>query len=300
MIEFKNVAKVFDNDFYALKNTDLTIKKGTAFGLLGSNGAGKSTMLRLVSGIYQCEEGEVLVDGEKVFDNPLVKSRIFFINDETIQFGGFTLRKLKNFYKGFYPQFSEEDFEKMRQTIDLPLDKKLNQFSKGMKRQAVVIVALACKTDYLMLDEAFDGLDPAMRIIVKRMLVDAMLDRNLTVIISSHNLREISEICDRVAFVHQGEILFSKSIESVQNEIQKVQVVFKNPVCKEDFGELDIVKFEQTGSIYHIIARGKRKDVENFFKEKNPVVLDIIPLNLEEIFVIEMEARGYGYEKDEQ
>lgn len=300
MIELKNVVKMFDDDFCALNNASLTIEKGTAFGLLGSNGAGKSTMLRLVSGIYKNEKGDVLVDGESVFDNPSVKSKIFFINDETIQFGGYTLRKLKNFYKGFYPRFSEKDFEKLREKVDLPLDKKLNQFSKGMKRQAIVIVGLACHTDYLMLDEAFDGLDPAMRIIVKRMLVDAMIDRDLTVIISSHNLREISEICDTMAFVHHGEILFAKSIESVQNEIQKVQVAFKNPVKKEDFAELDIVKFEQTGSICHIIVRGERDDVESFFKVKNPLVLDIIPLNLEEIFVIEMEARGYGYEEDEE
>ncbi len=300
MIEFKGVSKIFDDDFYALKDTNITIQNGTAFGLLGSNGAGKSTMLRLISGIYQNEKGEVSVDGEKVFDNTLIKSKIFFINDETIQFGGYTLKKLKDFYKGFYPNFSEEDFEKLREKVGLPLDKKLNKFSKGMKRQAVVIIGLACKTDYLLLDEAFDGLDPAMRIVVKRMLVDAMLDRNLTVIISSHNLREIGEICDTVAFVHQGEILFSKSIDSVQNEIQKVQVAFKNPVKKEDFAELDMVKFEQTGSICHIIARGQRDMVENFFRAKNPLILDIIPLNLEEIFIIEMEAKGYGYEENKE
>lgn len=298
MIEFNNVTKIFDDGFCALKDTNIQIQNGTAFGLLGSNGAGKSTMLRLVSGIYKPEKGEVLVDGENVFDNALTKSKIFFINDETIQFGNFTLQKLKNFYKGFYPNFSDEDFENLREKVKLPLDKKLNQFSKGMKRQAVVIVGLACHTDYLMLDEAFDGLDPAMRIIVKRMLVDAMIDRNLTVIISSHNLREISEICDTVSFVHQGEILFSKNIESVQNEIQKVQVVFKNPIKQEDLSDLDIVKFENTGSIYHIIVRGERDDVENYFRVKDPIVLDIIPLNLEEIFVIEMEARGYGYEND--
>ena len=164
MIELKGVVKKFD-DFQVLDSIDLTIPQGTAFGLLGSNGAGKSTILRLLSGIYKQEKGEIYIDGEAVFDNPKVKKRIFFINDETIQFTSFTLEELKNYYKSFFPKFSEELFEKLRSTINLPLKKKLNAFSKGMKRQAVVITALACQTDYLLLDEAFDGLDPTMRII---------------------------------------------------------------------------------------------------------------------------------------
>lgn len=196
MIELKEVTKQFD-DFKVLDKISLTIPKGAAFGLLGSNGAGKSTILRLISGIYSAEEGEVTADNQNIYDNPAIKERIFFINDETIQFTNFTLEELKNYYKSFYPKFSEELFEKLRTTINLPLKKKLNAFSKGMKRQAVVITALACQTDYLLLDEAFDGLDPTMRIIVKRMLVDAMLDRELTTVISSHNLKEINEVCDR-------------------------------------------------------------------------------------------------------
>ena len=212
MIELKGVSKRFDS-FTALDNVDLTIETGTAFGLLGSNGAGKSTILRLLSGIYKQEGGEVLIDGSEVYSRPEVKERVFFINDETVQFGGYTLKSLKNFYKGFYPNFSEEIFEKLRETIKLPLDKKIDTFSKGMKRQAIVIIALACRTDYLLLDEAFDGLDPTMRIIVKRMLVDAMLDRKLTTVISSHNLKEINEVCDSVALIHHGKVLFSRDLD---------------------------------------------------------------------------------------
>jgi len=189
MIEIKGLTKKFDNKFIALDNADLTIPTGTAFGLLGSNGAGKSTILRLISGIYKQEEGTIKIDGEDVFDNVSVKERVFFIDDETVQFSKYTLKSLKDFYKGYYPNFSEELFEKLRAQVNLPMDKRIDRFSKGMKRQAIVIVGLACKTDYLLLDEAFDGLDPTMRIIVKNMLVDAMLDRNLTAIISSHNLK---------------------------------------------------------------------------------------------------------------
>lgn len=293
MIEMKGVTKKFDDDFIALDNIDLTVPKGTAFGLLGSNGAGKSTILRLLSGIYRQESGEVLIDGKKVYDNPKIKSRVFFINDETIQFGSYTLKSLKNLYKGFYPDFSEELFEKLRATVKLPLDKKINTFSKGMKRQAVVIIGLACQPDYLMLDEAFDGLDPTMRIIVKRMLVDAMLDREMTAIISSHNLKEINEVCDTVALLHQGKILFNRDLDSVKGNIHKIQTAFEGTYEKEDFGGLEILHFEKNQSVYNMIIKGSEEEIKEKIIVKNPLLLDVIPLTLEEIFIYEMEVLGY-------
>ncbi len=293
MIELKGVSKRFDS-FTALDNVDLTIETGTAFGLLGSNGAGKSTILRLLSGIYKQEGGEVLIDGSEVYSRPEVKERVFFINDETIQFGGYTLKALKNFYKGFYPNFSEEIFEKLRETIKLPLDKKIDTFSKGMKRQAIVIIALACRTDYLLLDEAFDGLDPTMRIIVKRMLVDAMLDRKLTTVISSHNLKEINEVCDSVALIHHGKVLFSRDLDSVKGNIHKIQAVFPEEYTeKEAFPELDVLHFEKSKSVLYLIVRGSEEEIREKLAGKNPVVLDVIPLSLEEIFIYEMEGMGY-------
>lgn len=303
MIELKEVTKQFD-DFKVLDKISLTIPKGAAFGLLGSNGAGKSTILRLISGIYSAEEGEVTADNQNIYDNPAIKERIFFINDETIQFTNFTLEELKNYYKSFYPKFSEELFEKLRTTINLPLKKKLNAFSKGMKRQAVVITALACQTDYLLLDEAFDGLDPTMRIIVKRMLVDAMLDRELTTVISSHNLKEISEVCDRVALLHQGKIVFARELDSVKGNIHKIQAVFRAAdssmpqyYSKEELSGtgIEILHFEKNQSVYHIIAKGDVEDIKEKLQPKDPVVLDIIPLSLEEIFIYEMEALGYDF-----
>lgn len=293
MIELKGVTKRFDS-FTALDNVDLTVETGTAFGLLGSNGAGKSTILRLLSGIYRQEGGEVLIDGSEVYSRPDVKERVFFINDETIQFGGYTLKALKNFYKGFYPNFSEEIFEKLRETIKLPLDKKIDTFSKGMKRQAIVIIALACRTDYLLLDEAFDGLDPTMRIIVKRMLVDAMLDRKLTTVISSHNLKEINEVCDSVALIHHGKVLFSRDLDSVKGNIHKIQAVFPEEYTeKEAFPELDVLHFEKSKSVLYLIVRGSEEEIREKLAGKNPVVLDVIPLSLEEIFIYEMEGMGY-------
>lgn len=303
MIELKEVTKQFD-DFKVLDKISLTIPKGAAFGLLGSNGAGKSTILRLISGIYSAEEGEVTADNQNIYDNPAIKERIFFINDETIQFTNFTLEELKNYYKSFYPKFSEELFEKLRTTINLPLKKKLNAFSKGMKRQAVVITALACQTDYLLLDEAFDGLDPTMRIIVKRMLVDAMLDRELTTVISSHNLKEINEVCDRVALLHQGKIVFARELDNVKGNIHKIQAVFRAAdssmpqyYSKEELSGtgIEILHFEKNQSVYHIIAKGDVEDIKEKLQPKDPVVLDIIPLSLEEIFIYEMEALGYDF-----
>ena len=292
MIQLTGVTKKF-GDFTALDGVDLMIPKGTSFGLLGSNGAGKSTILRLLSGIYSAESGSVTIDGENVFDNVKVKERVFFINDETIQFGGFTLKDLKNYYKGFYPNFSDELFEELRETVKLPLDKKTERFSKGMKRQAIVITGLACQTDYLLLDEAFDGLDPTMRIIVKRMLVDAMLDRQLTTVISSHNLKEINEVCDSVALLHQGKMLFNRDLDSVKGSIHKVQAAFNEEYTREDFEKYGILHYSRSQSIHYIILEGTEEEIREKLSEKNPIVLDLIPLTLEEIFIYEMEGMGY-------
>ncbi|MCI7232543.1 MAG: ABC transporter ATP-binding protein [Oscillospiraceae bacterium] len=292
MIQLTGVTKKF-GDFTALDGVDLMIPKGTSFGLLGSNGAGKSTILRLLSGIYSAEGGSVTIDGENVFDNVKVKERVFFINDETIQFGGFTLKDLKNYYKGFYPNFSDELFEELRETVKLPLDKKTERFSKGMKRQAIVITGLACQTDYLLLDEAFDGLDPTMRIIVKRMLVDAMLDRQLTTVISSHNLKEINEVCDSVALLHQGKMLFNRDLDSVKGSIHKVQAAFNEEYTREDFEKYGILHYSRSQSIHYIIMEGTEEEIREKLSEKNPIVLDLIPLTLEEIFIYEMEGMGY-------
>lgn len=292
MIELTGVTKKFD-DVPVLNDITLKIESGTAYGLLGSNGAGKSTILRLLSGIYSAEDGTIKIDGEDIYDNPNAKQRVFFINDETVQFGNMTLKELKNYYKGFYPNFSEDIFEKLRKKINLPIDKSMNKFSKGMKRQAVVITGLASCCDYLLLDEAFDGLDPAMRIIVKHMLVDAMLDRNLTTIISSHNLKEINEICDSAALLHNGKIIFDCELDSLHRNIHKIQAVFYAPVKKEDFAELDLLHFEQVQSITYLIVKGDEGKIKECINSKSPTVFDLIPLTLEEIFIYEMEGMGY-------
>lgn len=292
MIELKNVKMCFE-DFNALDGVDLTIEAGTAFGLLGSNGAGKSTILRLLSGVYEAAEGEVLIDGEPAYDNVSAKQKVFFINDETVQFGAMTLTDMRNYYKGFYPNFSDEIFDKLNGIIKLPEKKRIDKFSKGMKRQAIVITGLAACTDYLLLDEAFDGLDPTMRIIVKRMLVDAMLDRKLTVVISSHNLKEINELCDTAALLHQGKLLFNRDLDSVKGSIHKVQAAFDAECTENDFEGLDVLHYERNQSITYLIIRGDEETIRTELEKKQPKVLDLIPLTLEEIFIYEMEGMGY-------
>jgi len=292
MIELKNVKMCFE-DFNALDGVDLKIEAGTAFGLLGSNGAGKSTILRLLSGVYEANDGEVLIDGEPAYNNVSAKQKVFFINDETVQFGTMTLNDMRTYYKGFYPNFSDEIFDKLNAIIKLPEKKRIDKFSKGMKRQAIVITGLAACTDYLLLDEAFDGLDPTMRIIVKRMLVDAMLDRKLTVVISSHNLKEINELCDTAALLHQGKLLFNRDLDSVKGSIHKVQAAFDADSSEKDFEGLDVLHYERNQSITYLIIRGDEETIRAELEKKQPKVLDLIPLTLEEIFIYEMEGMGY-------
>lgn len=294
MIEFENVTKKFGG-FTALDGFSIKIEKGCAYGLLGSNGAGKSTLLRLLAGVYREDGGRITIDGEPVYDNPAIKRRIFFVSDDTAQYQNMTLNEMKRFVKTFYPSYSEEVFLRLWEIIKLPLNEKLSVFSKGMKRQAAVICGLAANPEYLLLDEAFDGLDPTMRLIVKKMLVDAMVDRNTTVIISSHNLKEIEEFCDTVGLLHKGRAVFSRELDSIKGSVHKVQTSFDAEPKAEDFPELEIMQIKTVGSVTSIIAKGSCEEIQAAAAKLNPKFCDILPLSLEEIFIYEMEVLGYDY-----
>lgn len=294
MIKISGLTKTI-NENTILSDINLEIKKGSVFGLLGVNGAGKSTLLRLMCGIYRPDSGEITYGGKPVYENPEIKEKIFFINDETVQFSGMTLNELKNFYKAYYPNFSEELFETLRKNINLPSDKKLSSFSKGMKRQSVVITGIACQTEYLLMDEAFDGLDPAMRVIVKNMIFDAVMDRELTVVISSHNLRELSEICDSAAMLNNNTVAFYRDTDS-DISICKINTAFSEEYTESDFAGLDVVKIERSQSLYTMLIKNSREEIQKALESKNPAFLDIVPLTLEEIFIYEMEANGYNEE----
>lgn len=298
MIKLKNISKSLDNK-EIIKNISFNIEENSSFALVGSNGAGKSTLLRLISGIYQADSGMAEIDGEDVFNNPTAKQKIFFIDDETAQFTTLSLNELKAFYKKFYSKFSDELFNNLCQKLNLPIHKKLYSFSKGMKRQAITIIALSCNTEYLLMDESFDGLDPAMRNVIKTIIFDEMSKRKMTLVISSHNLRELNEVCDKCAMIHNGELISIGSTDSSDPYMFKLQIAFKDGkidgnLLKPQNSTFKIIHISKMMSIYTIIAKGDKEEIENYYKTLNPVLIDFMPLNLEETFIYEMEERNYA------
>lgn len=296
MIKIENITKKFD-DFAALDDFSLEIRKGSAYGLLGTNGAGKSTLLRLLAGVYKPDSGSITIEDKTVYDNIETKQRLILISDETSQFNHMTLKEMRRFYKTFYPKFSDKTFERLHGILGLPLDKKLSTFSKGMKRQAAVICGIASSPDYLFLDEAFDGLDPTMRIAVKQMIIDAMCDSEMTVVLSSHNLNEIEQFCDTVGLINDGKLVFNRELDVLKGIVHKLQCSFDEAPKAEDFPTLNILLIEQKNGLTNIIIRGDADESLNVVKAKNPKFCDLIPLSLEEIFIYEMEALKYDHSK---
>ncbi len=296
MIQVKNVTMHFDS-IVALDSVNLCVPTGSAYGLLGSNGAGKSTLLRLLCGIYRTDNGSILVDGEETFDNVAVKSKLFFVNDETLQFTRYSLRGLARLYKPFYPDFSDALFENLIKVTGLPADRQLSTFSKGMKRQAVILVGIACMTPYLLLDEAFDGIDPSMRLIVKQLLRDSMEHRGLTPIISSHNLKEMSELCSEVALFHKGKILRHINLGQDSQQACRLQLVYDNDFIpsKDSLPSLAILSVHSLGHVHTLTVRGKRADILPVLEQTHPLLIDTLPLELEELFTQELEGEGYDY-----
>lgn len=307
MIEITNASMIFakrglgkadpDTGFKALDNISITIPEGCIYGFLGSNGAGKSTLLRMMCGVYRTEQGSVKIDGEDVFDNPSAKSKIFFVNDETVQFTRFTLDGLAKYYSAYYDTFSYDIFNRLVNQLQLPRNKRMSEFSKGMKRQAVVIIGLSCNTKYLFLDEAFDGLDPAMRKFIKQIIVNELVDRQATMVVSSHNIVEINELCDRAMLIHQGQMIFSDEIDNIKGNFGKIQLARKSgAVTAEELkaAGISVMQYSASGSVIQAVVRGGEDEITEKMKALNCEISEFIPLTLEEVFIYELEARGYG------
>lgn len=307
MIEIRNASMLFTQkgfgkadpkrSFKALDNVSLTIPDGCIYGFLGSNGAGKSTLLRMMCGVYNTPSGSVLIDGEDVFDNPNAKAKLFFVNDETVQYSSFTLDKLADYYASYYDSFSYETYGRLVTMIGLPRNKRMSEFSKGMKRQAVVIIGLSCNTKYLLLDEAFDGLDPAMRKFIKQMIVGELIDRQATMVVSSHNIAEINELCDHAMLIHQGQMIFADEIDNIKSGFGKIQLVRRNsPITQEELANagLSVMKYTSMGSVTQAVVRGTEDVITEKMANLDCEVSEFIPLTLEEIFIYELEGRGYG------
>ncbi len=296
MIEAKNLTKRF-GDIVALDHIDATIKDGSVFGLIGTNGAGKSTFLRLLSGILRPEEGSVTIDGRDVYENTEVKRRFFYIPDDAYFFSNATPDEMMCFYRTVYPQFDKERFVHLTESFELDRKRKINTFSKGMKKQVSVICGVCAGTDYLFCDETFDGLDPVMRQTVKSIFVGDMEERNLTPIIASHNLRELEDICDHVGLLHKGGILLSKDLEEMKLNIHKIQCVLPPGGSIENLKGVEVVRSEERGSLLTLTVRGSREAAEAAINGCEPIFAEIIPLSLEEIFISETEVAGYDIKK---
>lgn len=297
MIEANNLSKSFQ-DYKALEQVNIQIRENTIFGLIGSNGAGKSTFLRLLTGVLKPDEGEVLVDGEKVYNNPGAKSKIFFIPDEHYFFSNGSPIDMARFYRTYYPDFQMEKWKEMMQGFGLEENGRIAQMSKGMKKQVSLLLGICSNTKYLVLDETFDGLDPVMRQGIKSILIKEMDERGLTPIIASHNLREMEDICECVGLLHKGKILLQNDMEGLKAGIHRLQLVAKNQLQLEEIKEhLHPVLCESRGSLYMLTVRGQLEEIQEYMSGQNLVFYETLPLSMEEIFISEMEVKGYDIKK---
>lgn len=298
MIEIKDITKTFGYK-KILNHLHLTIPTGSIFGLIGPNGAGKSTLLYLLNGISKPDNGCILYDGLEVIENPDVKKDILLISDDPYYFPHATIDTMKDFYKNWYPSFNETTYNQFLYIFSLPLHKPIKDFSKGMKRQAMLAIALAIAPKYLLLDEAFDGLDPVMRLTFKRAITSLIENKEMTIIISSHNLRELEDICDYFGILDNGMISTSGDLFETKDNIHKIQIAFKEELNKDRFDHLDLLSFKKQSRVINMVVKGNIEDIKTYLYTLNPLMLEVLPVNLEEIFIYEMERKGYGiYEID--
>lgn len=296
MIEIQTVTKRFD-DITALSDVSATIEEGQVFGLIGTNGAGKSTLLRCICGIYQPEKGQVSIDGDPVYENPAAKAKVFYISDDQYFFNG-TPMDMVRYYQTFYPAFDAARFDKLMTALKLDSGRKINTFSKGMKKQLSVLLGICSRTKYLLCDETFDGLDPVVRQAIKRLFLQEMDGNGMTPIIASHNLRELEDICDHVGLLHKGGILFTKDLEDMKLGIFKLQCVLRSEGELTGIGEhFPILQKEKRGTLYTLTLRGNSEDIRGLMKELAPAFWELLPLTLEEIFISETEVQGYDFKE---
>lgn len=297
MIEVRNVTKKFDK-FVALNNISCKIDEGSIFGLVGSNGAGKSTLLRIICDVFNSDSGEVLIDGEAVRENYEIKKRMVYVPDEPFFLAGANLKRMAALYANMYDGFDMDYFNRLVELFALDPKKKISGFSKGMKRQAAIILGLSVRPRYLFLDETFDGLDPVMKNLVKRILCSEITEREFTAVLTSHSLRELDEVCDQLAFIHEGGLVYEKDAASIKTSLTKVQLAFNYEYDESLFGGLTVVKLIKSGSVATLIVRDERERVEEIINSLNPIICEYLPLKLEEIFACEMEALGYKFDLD--
>lgn len=290
MIEVKNVIKEFDG-FRALDNLSMTVPTGSVYGLVGPNGAGKSTIIRHLTGIYRQDSGEIWVDGVPVFENPEVKSRIAYIPDDIFYFTNASIREMSDFYRSIYPRFDEERFKKLADVFELDPKRQMRRLSKGMQKQAAFWIAVSLRPEILILDEPVDGLDPVMRRQIWSIIMSDVAENGTTVLVSSHNLRELEDVCDRVGIMNKGKIMIEHSLNELQENIVKIQLALPDGEALPE--GLDILHKSCTGRLQSLILHGTQEEVTQKLKSANPLFIDAVPLTLEEIFIYELGGADY-------
>ena len=294
MIKITNVSKAFGKKS-VLENLNCTIKTNSIYGLIGANGAGKSTLLRIINDIFKRDSGTIEIDGKEVEDNQELKQKLVFVPDDLYFFPNYTLRDMARFYESMYKAFDMKNVEELAGILKLDMNTKIQNFSKGMKRQCALICAISTNADYMFFDETFDGLDPVVRNLLKKIIAKQMDKKDTTIIMTSHNLRELEDICDNLGLLYKGGILFESDIDSLKTNMFKVQISLKEDFDKETFKDLEVMNFKKMGSVATVIIKGEREAAEDILKKLNPIILDFLPLTLEEMFIYEMEVLGYEF-----
>lgn len=292
MIRVKDLKKSFDG-FEALRGVDMHVRKGAIYGLVGPNGAGKSTLIRHLTGIYRPDAGEVLVDGEPVYENRQIKARMAYIPDDLFYFMQADTMEMKRFYQGIYPEFDEKLFYRMQEFFpNIDVKRSIRRLSKGMQKQVAFWLAICSKPELMILDEPVDGLDPVMRRQIWSVIMSEVAECQMTVLVSSHNLRELEDVCDHVGIMHQGILMIERSLSDLQGSVSKIQVACQSgmPKLPENF---DVLHMSNTGRVYTLIVKGDAKAAEAALGQLNPTIVDVLPLTLEEIFIYEMGGADY-------
>lgn len=286
MIAVEKVNKNFDG-FQALKDLDIHVKKGSIYGLVGTNGAGKTTILKHITGVLRPDSGQITIDDQPVYDNLSVKKKVGYIPDDLYFYTSFSLRELSRFFEGLYPHWDQSLFDGIITRFKLDENKKLSQFSKGMQKQAAFALTLAAHPDYLILDEPIDGLDPIVRKVIWQLVMDEVADRQMAVLVSSHNLRELEGVCDCIGILSSGSMVIERDLDELKSDVHKIQVAYRKK--PENLYEgLNILHRETRGTVDLLIVREKRDIVEELIRSTQPAVFDILPLSLEEIFIYEL------------
>ena len=294
MIQVNNVVKTFDGS-RALDGLTMRVERGSIYGLVGPNGSGKSTILRHITGVYRPDSGSVLVDGKPVYEDPEVKARIAVIPDELYYFNSASTRDMMRFYRGIYPKFDPERYETLRRAFP-EVDEKapIRRLSKGMQKQSAFWLALCCDPEILVLDEPVDGLDPVMRRQVWSLLMGDVAQRGTTVLVSSHNLRELEDVCDHVGILSHGKVLLERSLTDLQDNVVKLQVAFNEPELPQLPKDMNILHIGQLGRVYTLIVRGDPSEIKTRMAAYSPILLEALPLSLEEIFIYELGGEDYA------